>query len=157
LKLARPAIEHPARINRATCPGAVDAPPRLPGPFLPEVQMPKDEKPALAAQIGAAHDRLRQEQGKPPMKDDPDFRKHNQTAFDVTADELRQFIERYEHLAAEKQDISEQQKEVMADAKGRGYDTKVIKKIIAERKRDRNDLAEEQAIMDLYKAALGMT
>jgi uncharacterized protein (UPF0335 family) len=91
------------------------------------------------------------------MKDDPDFRKHNQTAFDITADELRQFIEQYERLAAEKQDISEQQKEVMADAKGRGYDTKVIKKIIAERKRDKNELAEEQAIMDLYKAALGMT
>jgi uncharacterized protein (UPF0335 family) len=119
--------------------------------------MPQDDTPALAAQIGAAHDRLRQEQGKPPMKDDPDFRKHNQTAFTVTADELRQFIEQYEHLAAEKQDITDQQKEVMAEARGRGYDTKVIRKIIAERKRDKNDLAEEEAIMDLYKAALGMS
>lgn len=77
-------------------------------------------------------------------------------AYNVTADELRQFIEQYEHLEAEKKDITEQQKEVMSEAKGRGYDTKVIKKIIGIRKRDKNDLAEEEAIMDLYKTALGM-
>ena len=56
--------------------------------------------------------------------------------YNVTAEELRQFIERYEHLEAEKKDITEQQKEVMAEAKGRGYDTKVIRKVIALRKRD---------------------
>ncbi|WP_415183557.1 DUF2312 domain-containing protein [Phaeovulum sp.] len=76
--------------------------------------------------------------------------------YNVTADELRQFIEQYEHLEAEKKDITEQQKEVMAEAKGRGYDTKVMKKLIAMRKRDKNDLDEEEAILDLYKAALGM-
>lgn len=74
----------------------------------------------------------------------------------VAAEELRQFIERYEHLEAEKKDIADQLKEVMAEAKGRGYDTKVIRKIIALRKRDKDDLAEEEAIMELYKAALGM-
>ena len=74
----------------------------------------------------------------------------------ATAEELRQFIERYEHLEAEKKDLADQLKEVMAEAKGRGYDTKVIRKIIALRKRDKDDLAEEEAIMDLYKAALGM-
>jgi len=52
----------------------------------------------------------------------------------VTADELRQFIERFERLEAEKKDIAEQQKEVMAEAKGRGYDTKVMRKVIALRK-----------------------
>ncbi|MDP3340067.1 DUF2312 domain-containing protein [Frigidibacter sp.] len=77
-------------------------------------------------------------------------------AYNVTADELRQFIERFEHLEAEKKDIAEQQKEVMAEAKGRGYDTKVMKKIIAIRKRDKNDLEEEEAILELYKTALGM-
>lgn len=77
-------------------------------------------------------------------------------AYSVAADELRQFIEQYEHLEVEKKDISDQQKEIMSEAKGRGYDTKVMKKIIAERKRDKNDLAEEQAIMDIYRAALGM-
>ena len=77
-------------------------------------------------------------------------------AYNVTADELRQFIEQYEHLEAEKKDITEQQKDIMSEAKARGYDTKVLKKIIGLRKRDKNDLAEEEAIMDIYKAALGM-
>lgn len=77
-------------------------------------------------------------------------------SYRVTADELRQFIERFERLEAEKKDISEQQKEVMAEAKGRGYDTKVMRKIVALRKRDRDDIAEEEAVLDLYKEALGM-
>ncbi|MDR0809794.1 MAG: DUF2312 domain-containing protein [Gemmobacter sp.] len=76
--------------------------------------------------------------------------------YGVTADELRQFIERYEQLEAEKKDVTEQQKEVMAEAKGRGYDTKVMRKIIALRKREANDIAEEEAILELYKQALGM-
>lgn len=74
----------------------------------------------------------------------------------VTADELRQFIEQYEQLDAEKRDIAERQKEVMSEAKARGYDTKVIRKVIALRKRDKNDVAEEEAILEMYKAALGM-
>ncbi|WP_102224300.1 DUF2312 domain-containing protein [Acidimangrovimonas sediminis] len=76
--------------------------------------------------------------------------------YNVTAEELRQFIERYEHLEAEKKDIAEQQKEVMAEAKGRGYDTKVIRKVIALRKRDADDIAEEEAVLEMYKAALNM-
>ena len=74
----------------------------------------------------------------------------------VTADELRQFIERFERLEMEKKDISDQQKEVMAEAKGRGYDTKVMRKIVSLRKRDQNDIAEEEAVLDMYKGALGM-
>lgn len=70
--------------------------------------------------------------------------------------EIRAFIERFERLAAEKTDIADAQKEVMAEAKGRGYDTKVLRKIIAIRKRDADDVAEEEAILDLYKSALGM-
>jgi uncharacterized protein (UPF0335 family) len=77
-------------------------------------------------------------------------------AYNVTADELRQFIEQFEQLDAEKKDIAERQKEVMAEAKARGYDTKVMRKIVALRKRDRNDVAEEEAILEMYKAALGM-
>ena len=75
----------------------------------------------------------------------------------VAAEELRQFIERLGHLAAEKRDLAEQEKEVMAEAKGRGYDTKAIRKLIAIRKRDKDDLAEEEAILELYKSALGMS
>ena len=78
-------------------------------------------------------------------------------AYNVAADELRQFIEQFEHLEAEKKDIAEQQKDIMSEAKARGYDTKVLKKIIAIRKRDKNDVAEEEAILDIYKAALGMS
>ena len=74
----------------------------------------------------------------------------------VTADELRQFIERFERLEMEKKDISDQQKEVMAEAKGRGYDTKIMRKIVSLRKRDQSDIAEEEAVLDMYKEALGM-
>ena len=74
----------------------------------------------------------------------------------VTADELRQFIERFERLEAEKKDIAEQQKEVMAEAKARGYDTKVLRKVVALRKRDADDIAEEEAMLEMYKEALGM-
>ena len=79
-----------------------------------------------------------------------------ETSYRVAADELRQFIERYERLEAEKKDIADQQKEVMAEAKGRGYDTRVMRKVIALRKRDAQDLAEEEAVLDMYKEALGM-
>ena len=77
-------------------------------------------------------------------------------AYNVTADELRQFIERAEQLASEKKDVAEQEKELFAEAKGRGYDTKVMRKVIAMRKRKPDEIAEEEAIMDMYKAALGM-
>ena len=78
------------------------------------------------------------------------------SSYRVTADELRQFIERIERLDAEKKDHAEQQKEVMAEAKGRGYDTKVMRKVIALRKRDSNHIAEEEAVLEMYKEALGM-
>jgi uncharacterized protein (UPF0335 family) len=78
------------------------------------------------------------------------------SSYRVTADELRQFIERIERLDAEKKDLADQQKEVMAEAKGRGYDTKVMRKLITLRKRDQNDIAEEEAILEMYKEALGM-
>lgn len=81
---------------------------------------------------------------------------YSEGAARVAANELRQFIERFERLEAEKKDIADQQKEVMAEAKGRGYDTKVMRKLIALRKRDRDDLAEEEAVLELYKEALGM-
>ncbi len=74
----------------------------------------------------------------------------------VTSSELRAFVERYERLDAEKKDIAEQQKEVMAEAKSRGYDTKVLRKIVALRKRDPADISEEEAVLELYKEALGM-
>lgn len=77
-------------------------------------------------------------------------------AYNVTAAELRQFIERFEQLEAEKDDLADEQKEVMAEAKARGYDTKVMRRLIALRKRTPDQIAEEEAILDMYKAALGM-
>lgn len=74
----------------------------------------------------------------------------------VTAGELRQFIERFETLDAEKKELADQQKEVMAEAKARGYDTAVMRKIIALRKRDKDDIAEEEAVLAMYLDALGM-
>ena len=69
---------------------------------------------------------------------------------------MRQFVERFERLEIEKKDISDQQKEVMAEAKSRGYDTRIMRKIVSLRKRDLEDLAEEEAILSMYKTALGM-
>lgn len=66
-------------------------------------------------------------------------------------------MERYENLQSEVDELKDQQKEVMAEAKGRGYDTTVLKKIIALRKRDPDDIAEEEAILEMYKAALGIS
>ena len=74
----------------------------------------------------------------------------------VTADELRSFVERWERLEADRQEIMEDQKEVMAEAKNRGYDTKIIRKVIALRAREKADIAEEEAILDLYRQALGI-
>ena len=78
------------------------------------------------------------------------------TTYRVTADELRQFIERVERLNAEKADIADATKEVLAEAKGRGYSPAVMRKIIARRKRNRDDIAEEEALMEMYQEALGM-
>lgn len=79
-----------------------------------------------------------------------------QENYRVTADELRQFIERIERLEADKKDVAEAQKEVFAESKSRGYDTKVMRKIIAMRKRNRADIQEEEAVLGMYMEALGM-
>ena len=77
-------------------------------------------------------------------------------SYRVAADELRQFVERFENLEIEKRNIADQQKEAMAEAKSRGYDTKIMRKLVVLRKRDLQDLAEEEAILSMYRAALGM-
>nr|WP_282029504.1 DUF2312 domain-containing protein [Paracoccus marcusii] len=102
----------------------------------------------------AAADRKRRK--APPVKETAEDKQVSDQAYGVAADELRQFIEQFEQLEAEKKDIAERQKEVMAEAKARGYDTKVMKQIMALRRRDKDDVAEEEAILDMYKAALGM-
>jgi uncharacterized protein (UPF0335 family) len=76
--------------------------------------------------------------------------------YGIAADQLRSIIERVEHLEVEKKQLAEAQKEVYDEAKGQGYDTKVLRKIIAIRKRDVDDLAEEDMLLETYKSALGM-
>jgi len=78
-------------------------------------------------------------------------------AYNVTADELRQFIERIEQLDSEKADIAEQRKEVLAEAKGRGYSTPIIREIVKMRKMKPDDLAEREAVLDMYRRALDMS
>ena len=117
------------------------------------VTMPEDQFHRAAKEMGEADRRRRK---APPVKNTPEDQAVTDQAYGVAADELRQFIEQFEQLEAEKKDIMESQKEVMAEAKARGYDTKVMKKIIALRKRDRDAIAEEEAILDMYKTALGM-
>lgn len=92
------------------------------------------------------------------LGEEPPGAGHNSqdATYRVTAKELRQFVERIERLDAEKKDLAEQHKEVMAEAKARGYDTKVLRKLIAERKREPGDISEEQAVLEMYREALGM-
>lgn len=81
---------------------------------------------------------------------------HNSGSYRVTAEQLRQFIERVETLEAEKKDAADQIKEVYAEAKARGYDAKTVRKLVALRKRDKDEIAEEWALLEIYGQSLGM-
>ncbi len=74
----------------------------------------------------------------------------------VAADELRLLIERAERLEEEKKGISEDIKDVFAEAKGRGYDPKAIREILKVRRKKKEEYQEEQAILEVYLQALGM-
>ncbi len=74
----------------------------------------------------------------------------------VTGDQLRAFVERYERLEAEKQERTEGQKEILAEAKGSGFDVKAIREIIKLRKKDPDDRAEQEATLEMYMSAMGM-
>jgi uncharacterized protein (UPF0335 family) len=76
--------------------------------------------------------------------------------YNIAADELRAFVERLEAQKARVKDENEALKDIFAEAKGRGYSGKALKKIIADRARKPDDVAEEEAVLDTYKAALGM-
>jgi len=77
-------------------------------------------------------------------------------SYAVTAGELRAFVERIERLDAEKKDLAEQRKEVLAEAKGRGYDGPAIAAVIKLRAADPDKVSEFEAVLDMYKSALGM-
>ena len=83
----------------------------------------------------------------------------SETAPDIitaqTGSQLKSFIERVERLEVEKAEIMDQIKEVYAEAKGTGFDVKVLKKVVLLRKQDRAKRQEEDAILDLYLSAIG--
>ena len=74
----------------------------------------------------------------------------------IAADELRLLIERIERLEEEKKGISDDIKDVYAEAKARGYDAKIMRQIVRMRKMETHDRQEMEAILDTYKAALGL-
>ena len=79
-----------------------------------------------------------------------------ETSQTVAAGQLRAFIERIERLEEEKKTIADDIKDVYAEMKGTGFDTKAVRSIIRLRKQDQAERQEAEAILDLYKAALGM-
>ncbi|WP_421857240.1 DUF2312 domain-containing protein [Oricola sp.] len=74
----------------------------------------------------------------------------------VARDQLRAFIDRIERLEEEKKSIADDIKDVYAEAKGMGFDTKVLRKVVSIRKQDQNERMEQEAVLDLYLHALGM-
>lgn len=96
-----------------------------------------------------------QENGSGGYKADPDFDAAKDQAFRVAAGELRSFVERVERLSSEKQDIADQTKEVFSEAKSRGYDVKALKRVIAMRKLEADELAEQEAVVGMYREVLG--
>ena len=89
-----------------------------------------------------------------PFKEDEDFRKHNQKAEESGAKELRQMVEEYESLDAQVADLRRDQKDLMTVAKSKGWDTKALRRLLAERKRDAAELQEEQEIVAKYRNLL---
>ena len=74
----------------------------------------------------------------------------------VAAEELKQFVERIERLEEEKAGIAGDIKDVFAEMKGRGFDSKAVRSILRIRKKDHDERKEEEAILELYMQALGM-
>lgn len=74
----------------------------------------------------------------------------------IAGNRLRSFIERIERLEEERRSIGGDIKEVYAEAKGTGFDVKIMRQIVKERRLDKDDLAEQEALLDTYRRALGM-
>ncbi len=74
----------------------------------------------------------------------------------IAADHLKAFISRVERLEEEKASIAGDIREVYAEAKGMGFDPKIMRQIVRLRKMDQHDYQEQQALLELYKAAVGL-
>jgi uncharacterized protein (UPF0335 family) len=74
----------------------------------------------------------------------------------VQAEQLKQFIERIEKLEEEKKSLSDDIRDVYAESKAHGYDPKIIRQVVRIRKMDKNERDEQEHLLDVYKAALGL-
>ena len=83
-------------------------------------------------------------------------RKPTVSSDSVAQYQIRAFIERIERMEEEKKAIADDIKEIYAEAKGNGFDTKVLRQIIRIRKQDASERMEQEALLELYMAALGM-
>lgn len=90
------------------------------------------------------------------MNDIPGIGHNTETSETIAAGQLRALIERIERLEEEKETIADDIKDVYAEAKGSGFDTKAIRAIVRLRKQDQAEREEAETILDLYKSALGM-
>lgn len=108
---------------------------------------PAEAAPSAEAAAGTAGD------GRPLERSD---NKPPQDATGVARDQLRSFIERIERLEEEKSTIADDIKDVYGEAKGTGFDTKIMRKVIQLRKQDADERREQEAVLDTYLHALGM-
>ena len=74
----------------------------------------------------------------------------------IAGDRLKSFVERIERLEEEKKALASDIKEVYAEAKGSGFDTRIMRQVIRLRRMDKDDLDEQETLLDVYKRALGM-
>jgi len=74
----------------------------------------------------------------------------------IAGERLKSFIERIERLEEERRALSADIKEVYAEAKGTGFDTKIMRQLIRLRRMDKDDLDEQETLLDVYKRAIGM-
>lgn len=89
-----------------------------------------------------------------PLKDDDDFKKHNMKAVETAAEELRQYVSDIEAVEAQIADMNRERKDIYVVAKSKGFDVKALRRLIAERKRDAQDLADERAAVEQYRDLL---
>lgn len=115
-------------------------------PYAPRETVPGKKKPARRPKEKAAVEALA-EDGPAPSKED---------AGHTARQQLRTIVERIERLEEEKKVIADDIKDVYGEAKANGYDTKVLRRVIAIRKQDQNERLEQEAVLDTYLHALGM-
>lgn len=89
-----------------------------------------------------------------PFKDDDDFKRHNQKATEEASKELQEFVQDLESLDAQMADLQRDRQDILTVVKSKGYNVKALRKLLAERKRDAGELAEEKETIELYRNLL---